>query len=202
MAIRSVGVHVRSQDIEIPEPCHADWDAMRPEQRGRYCFDCRKKVHDLSAMTGPQARDFLADNECEDICVSYQHEDDGTLIFREPVAQVVPVSRLRRPRRPAKVAAAIAGAGMAVALAACAPHGQPLSIQEAETVSMPLTVVIPHEAGTKTPPPPTTEDEPCDGPEATPEEYPRVRGRMKPRTAGKPVRKMGKKAAPRELPEL
>ena len=42
---------MRSEDIEIPEPCHADWDAMRPEAQGKFCLECRKTVHDLSSMT-------------------------------------------------------------------------------------------------------------------------------------------------------
>ena len=82
---------MRSQDIEIPEPCHADWDAMRPEERGRFCFDCRKTVHDLSAMTEREAEIFLERTECEDVCISYQHEADGTLVFRAPAATALRV---------------------------------------------------------------------------------------------------------------
>ena len=195
---------VRSQDIEIPEPCHADWDAMRPEERGRFCFDCRKKVHDLSAMTEREAEAFLERTECEDVCISYEHESDGTLVFRAPPpAPVVPLSRLRRPRR---IAAAVAGAGVAAALAACAPHGEPPQIREAEVVAFESpAVVIPHEAAptSETAPPPEV-DTPCElEPEVEVEEppevieKPRVRGRRPfPRTAGKPVvrRKGGKPA--------
>jgi len=197
---------VRSQDIQIPEPCHAEWDAMRPEQKGRFCFDCSKKVHDLSAMTKDEAKQFLRASACADICVSYQHHEDGTLVFREPApAPVVPLARLRRPR---SVAAAVAGAGMAMALAACAPHGDAPAQQRyaAETpVFQAPTVVIP--IGTTEKPevmpppvaPPVVEDEPClpvkEQVEEALSEPPRVRGRMKPvtpepiikRTAGKPM---------------
>ncbi len=184
---------MRSQDIQIPEPCHADWDAMRPEQRGRYCFECRKKVHDLSAMTRPQARDFLRDNASADICVSYQHGDDGVLVFRERPAPVVPLSRLRRPRGARTMAAAVASAGMAVALAACAPHGEPGPVHEAETPTFSTpAVVIPHGPSQTATPVPPSADEPCDGPtteQTTPAEpLPRVRGRIR-RPAGKPIAK-------------
>jgi hypothetical protein len=188
---------VRSQDIEIPEPCHAEWDAMRPEEKGRFCLDCRKTVHDLSAMTKPEAQDFLHRTACADICVSFEHHEDGTLLFREPAprpAAVVPIARLRRPR---SVAAAVATAGMAAALAACAPHGD-ASVRQyaAETpVFQSPTVVIPHgnEQATPVPVPPpveevvehVVEDEPCEP--AVPEpDTSRVRGRIK-RTAGKPM---------------
>lgn len=200
---------MRSQDIEIPEPCHAEWDAMRPEEKGRFCFECRKTVHDLSAMTKPEAQDFLRRTACADICVSYEHHDDGTLVFREPAprpAAVVPIARLRRPR---SVAAAVASAGMAAALAACAPHGEE-SVRHyaAETpVFQSPTVVIPHGSQEATPvpvPPPVpevvpevVEDEPCEPvvPEATEPTVPkpdtsRVRGRMPiKRTAGKPIQR-------------
>lgn len=191
----SLGQPVRRQDIEIPEPCHADWDAMRPEDKGRFCFDCRKTVHDLSAMTKDEAKDFLRRSACNDVCVSYQHHEDGTLAFREPAPRpstVVPVARLLRPR---SVAAAVAGAGMAMALAACAPHGDAPAQRyapEAPAFEAP-GVVIPIGVAER-PVVPVVEDAPCE-PEVTKvtetveralPEPERVRGRLR-RTAGKPV---------------
>ena len=179
---------------------------MRPEEKGRFCFECSKKVHDLSAMTKDEAKGFLRASACADICVSYQHHEDGTLVFREPAPRPAPVVPLARLRRPRSVAAAVAGAGMAVALAACAPHGDG-PVQQRYAAEAPVfeapRVVIPVGTTEKpevTPPPvapPVVEDEPCD-PEVTKvepalSEPPRVRGRMKPpepiikRTAGKPM---------------
>jgi hypothetical protein len=108
------------------------------------------------------------------------------------------------------VAAAVAGAGMAMALAACAPHGDaPVrSYSAAETpVFQEPNVVIPigtNEKPEVTPPPvapPVVEDEPCDPVvekvEEAESEPSRIRGRLKPstfhpepvikRTAGKPM---------------
>ena len=203
---------MRSKDVEIPEPCHADWDAMRPEDRGRFCFECQTRVHDLSAMTEAEAEAFLERTACEDVCVSYQHAPDGTIIFKRPAsrpAPVVPLSRLRRPHTAATAATvartALAGVGMAAALAACAPHGEGPTVREVEEISFQApTAVIPHgEAQQATPVPPSVEtelDEPCDVIE-TPEpaepivmpEPPRLRGKLE-RTAGRPIsRKKGKK---------
>lgn len=198
---------MRSQDIEIPEPCHADWDAMRPEERGKFCFECQTKVHDLSAMTKDEARTFLRSNACNDICVSFEHQDDGTLLFREPAprpAPIVPLSRLRRRR---SVAAAGMAMGMAAALAACAPHGDAqvrTYAAEASEFQSP-SVVIPVGEATQAQPvadtseTPAVEDEPCDPEEVETEvakpDRPRVRGRIK-RTAGKPImRKTGSAVA-------
>jgi len=178
---------------------------MRPEEKGRFCFECSKKVHDLSAMTKDEAKDFLRSSSCNDICVSYQHHEDGTLVFREPAPRPAPIVPLARLRRPRSVAAAVAGVGMAMALAACAPHGDaPVrSSAAAETpVFQETNVVIP--IGTHEKPeviPPVVEDEPCDPVvekvEQAESEPPRIRGRLKmpdpepkpiiKRTAGKPM---------------
>lgn len=191
---------MRSQDIEIPEPCHADWQSMRPEDRGRYCFECKTKVHDLSAMTKAEARRFLERTAREEVCVSYEHAADGSLVFRAP-APVVPISRLRRPRT---MAAAVVGAGMAAALAACAPHGEGPTVREVDEISFEApTTVIPHgPAAPGTPARPPVEpviaepegaeaDEPCQTLEPRPPEVadePRlVKGKRMPpmRTAGR-----------------
>lgn len=34
--------------IEIPEPCHEDWDKMTPQDKGRHCAVCDKVVVDFS----------------------------------------------------------------------------------------------------------------------------------------------------------
>ncbi len=199
---------MRSQDIQIPEPCHADWDGMRPEEKGRFCSSCSKKVHDLSAMTQDEAKDFLRRSACGDVCVSYLHHEDGTLVFRQPAPRPAPVVPLARLRRPRSVAAAVAGAGVAMALAACAPHGEtPVrSYSDAETpVFREPSVVIPHGTQESEPvraPEPVVEEEPCDPAveetetvEEVEPERPRVKGRRTApppepkitRTAGKPV---------------
>ncbi len=183
---------MRHQDIEIPEPCHADWEAMRPEDKGRFCSSCNKKVHDLSAMTKQEAAGFLRSTGCKDVCVSFLHREDGTLVFQPPAlvpSAVVPAARLRRPR---SVASAVAGVGMAVALAACTPHGEaPVQrhAPEAEVFQSP-SVVVPHTAqpyGAV----PTSAPEPCDPPTTEPAEppptpEPHVRDKIR-RTAGKPM---------------
>ncbi len=168
---------------------------MRPEERGRYCFECRTKVHDLSTMTEAEAERFLERTASQEVCVSYEHDDDGQVMFRAPApAPIVPISRLRRPRT---AAAALMGAGMAAALAACAPHGDPTAMvvhDEVQVFEAP-SEVIPLGEHETTPTPPVAEDEPCDAPpEAAEVERPRIRGRRPIRRTPKQPRKMmGKK---------
>ncbi|GAA0315903.1 hypothetical protein GCM10009087_27990 [Sphingomonas oligophenolica] len=50
-------------EILFPEPCHEDWEAMRPDERGRHCAACDKKVHDLATYTPEEAERLLLSGE-------------------------------------------------------------------------------------------------------------------------------------------
>lgn len=114
---------MKADDIRIPEPCNEDWGRMTPKQRGRFCGACQKKVHDLSAMSEKDAENILQSGG--DICVSYLSDKAGAVQFQPQ--RIVPVGRLFRR------ASATAAAGLSIALAACAPHGEGPTIEDAET---------------------------------------------------------------------
>jgi hypothetical protein len=90
---------------------------MLPEERGWHCRLCSKHVHDLSSMTETQVRELL--DSGEDICVAYDVDGGGAIMFQPE--RIVPIARL--VRRPIAAALAPAAAGLALALAACTPHG-------------------------------------------------------------------------------
>src|SRR5690349_181738 len=90
--------------LPIAEPCHEDWDAMEPRERGRFCASCKKDVHDLSAMTEDEARDFLRVRAGTRLCVNYRHDPAGRIQFRAAAVAALAVS----------------------AIAACTPHDRPL----------------------------------------------------------------------------
>jgi hypothetical protein len=37
--------------LQIPEPCHENWNKMSVTEQGRFCLACKKEVIDFSAMT-------------------------------------------------------------------------------------------------------------------------------------------------------
>jgi hypothetical protein len=46
--------------IQIPEPCHEDWDQMTTAQQGRFCQSCCKEVIDFSVMSDAEIIRFLS----------------------------------------------------------------------------------------------------------------------------------------------
>nr|WP_321230516.1 carboxypeptidase-like regulatory domain-containing protein [uncultured Psychroserpens sp.] len=41
-------------NINIPTPCHEDWNIMTPQQKGRHCASCEKTVFDFTSKTDEQ----------------------------------------------------------------------------------------------------------------------------------------------------
>ncbi|MCH9682100.1 MAG: hypothetical protein K0V04_11750 [Deltaproteobacteria bacterium] len=135
---------MRTTHLPIATPCHEDWDAMDPDARGRFCQVCVKPVHDLSAMSEPQAQQLLSKAAGTRICVRYRHDSEGEIRFRQPAA----APTCPAPRRMAWVGTA----AVAMTLAACTPHEHPdARAQHIETVgsispSIHMTVSIPSHA--------------------------------------------------------
>lgn len=77
--------------INIPKPCHEDWDKMTPEMHGRFCGSCSKSVIDFSTWSDAQLYNFFASNN-ERICGRFMATQVGRQIHFPPQ----PHSRLYR----------------------------------------------------------------------------------------------------------
>jgi hypothetical protein len=49
----------RSISINIPTPCHEDWEKMKPVDKGRFCQSCAKQVVDFSMMTDQEVFNYF-----------------------------------------------------------------------------------------------------------------------------------------------
>lgn len=75
-----------STGIHIPEPCHESWQAMQPQQNGRFCDSCCKVVIDFTAMTDEQIVSYLQSRKDEKVCGRFRKTQ-----VNAPVQQVKPV---------------------------------------------------------------------------------------------------------------
>jgi TonB-dependent SusC/RagA subfamily outer membrane receptor len=54
--------------LNIPEPCHEDWQNMTPTDQGRFCNACAKQVVDFSVMTDTQVLNYFINKKDEKVC--------------------------------------------------------------------------------------------------------------------------------------
>ncbi|MGG5208032.1 TonB-dependent receptor plug domain-containing protein [Chryseobacterium sp. MIQD13] len=56
--------------ITIPKPCHENWAAMTPEEKGRFCSVCSKTVRDFTIASDEEIINTFS-NSSEDICGNF-----------------------------------------------------------------------------------------------------------------------------------
>lgn len=100
---------VALDDVRVASPCSASWQAMKGDDRVRFCGSCEKNVYDLSALTRDEAEDLIRGAEGR-LCVRFYRRRDGTVLTQD-----CPVG-LRAVRR----RLALLGAGLAAGLSAVA----------------------------------------------------------------------------------
>ncbi len=54
--------------VRVPEPCHEDWNKMKPEEKGRFCNSCSKTVVDFSNKTDYEIKKVLDENPKGHVC--------------------------------------------------------------------------------------------------------------------------------------
>jgi hypothetical protein len=137
-------------ELPIAAPCTQDWTTMTLAERGRFCGQCRKVVHELARLTEGEARALLASPSTDGLCVRYVHDATGEIVFRP---DVVPVSRLARVRR---VAALAVAASLPLALAGCMGAAAPPPVMGAPPPPMMGAVAPMDENVTMGAPPPVS----------------------------------------------
>lgn len=54
--------------LHIPEPCHKNWDTMKPVEKGRFCNSCKKQVVDFTTMNDVQLVAFFRKRATGSVC--------------------------------------------------------------------------------------------------------------------------------------
>lgn len=45
--------------LQVSNSCHEDWQSMLPEEKGRFCLPCQKKVVDFTSMSDIELTQFF-----------------------------------------------------------------------------------------------------------------------------------------------
>ena len=60
--------------LQIPEPCHEDWNNMIPGDKGRFCDSCQKTVHDFTSMSDAQLVAYFKKPSTGSLCGRFLDE--------------------------------------------------------------------------------------------------------------------------------
>lgn len=65
--------------VRIPNPCNENWNAMSPNEKGRFCNSCDKTVVDFTKMTNPEIQKYFTNNKAEGrICGHFKFDQVET----------------------------------------------------------------------------------------------------------------------------
>ncbi|WP_118950696.1 hypothetical protein [Taibaiella helva] len=67
-----------NKSIQIPKPCHENWDHMLPEEQGRHCLSCCKTVIDFSTWDKESILAYLQNKNGERVCGRFNAEQVTT----------------------------------------------------------------------------------------------------------------------------
>lgn len=60
--------------VTINTPCHENWDAMTPVDKGRYCDSCKKQVVDFTSMSDQQIAQFFRKPSTGSVCGRFMED--------------------------------------------------------------------------------------------------------------------------------
>jgi hypothetical protein len=71
-------------NITIPKPCHEDWNAMTPNETGRFCSSCTKNVIDFTTKKADEIQHFFIENQGKDVCGRFKNDQINTFNLTIP----------------------------------------------------------------------------------------------------------------------
>ena len=63
--------------LQIPVPCHENWDKMSPVDKGRFCDSCQKPVYDFTGMSDAQLIAFFKKPSAGSVCGRFYDDQLG-----------------------------------------------------------------------------------------------------------------------------
>ncbi|MDC0723228.1 hypothetical protein [Nannocystis bainbridge] len=96
------------RSLRLNFACDEDWHAFAGDAKVRRCETCETAVHDLSTLTRREATALFQRPPASGLCVRYQHDGMGRILFR---SETRPGQRVWQRFAPPAAAPASAGEG-------------------------------------------------------------------------------------------
>ncbi len=109
--------------LKVATPCNRSWHEMTGDDKVRFCGDCKKSVHNVSAMTSEEIAALVRQTESV-ACVRLFKRDDGTVLTQDCDVGVERL-RMRRKRLIQVGAGLITGAAVLRAVSAYEDYTTP-----------------------------------------------------------------------------
>jgi hypothetical protein len=58
----------KAMKVNLPEPCHEDWNKMDSQEKGRFCGSCQKLVIDFSVMSDTEIINYFKEYKSQNTC--------------------------------------------------------------------------------------------------------------------------------------
>ena len=60
--------------LTVPTPCHENWDAMTPVEKGKFCGSCQKQVMDFTSMSDREIAQFFKKPSTGSVCGRFMND--------------------------------------------------------------------------------------------------------------------------------
>jgi hypothetical protein len=70
--------------IIIPKPCHENWSAMSPKEKGRFCGSCSKTVVDFTKKSPSEIKEYLIEKKHERVCGHFYKKQLDSIVIEIP----------------------------------------------------------------------------------------------------------------------
>lgn len=75
---------MKSHKLTIPKPCFEDWNAMIPNEKGKFCSSCAKTVVDFTKKSTKEIKDYLAANKGQRVCGHFYRKQLDSIVIQLP----------------------------------------------------------------------------------------------------------------------
>ncbi|WGH74499.1 energy transducer TonB [Tenacibaculum tangerinum] len=75
---------MKNYKLTIPKPCHENWDAMTPNEKGKFCSSCSKTVVDFTKKSTKEIQEYLIANKEQRVCGHFYRKQLDSIVIQLP----------------------------------------------------------------------------------------------------------------------